>query len=68
MGLGHAVKFTQVVLGLVPEIFNCHDMILTVGKQIGMIDPQMPKAGHVQGIITRQRITVDDGVRQDPLF
>ena len=45
MFFGHTVKFTQVALGLVPEVFDAVDVVFTSGKQLGMIDPQMPEAG-----------------------
>jgi hypothetical protein len=36
MGLGNTVKFTQVTLGLVPEVLNAIDMVFTGCKQLIM--------------------------------
>ncbi len=51
MFFGHTVKFTQVALGLIPEILDAIDVVFTGGKQPGMIDSQMPEAGNIQSII-----------------
>ena len=40
MLLGNAVKFTQVRLGLVPEVLNAIDVVFAGGKQLGAIDSQ----------------------------
>ena len=50
MGFGNTVKLTQVALGLVPEVFDAVDVVFTGGKQLGMIDPQMPEAGNIRRI------------------
>ena len=41
MFFGNTVKFTQVALGLVPEVLDSIDVVFPIGKQLGMIDPQM---------------------------
>ena len=56
MLLGHTVKFTQVTLGLIPEILDAIDMVFTGGKELGVIDPQMAEARNIQGIVAGQRI------------
>ena len=43
MLLGNTVKFAQVTLGLVPEVFDAIDMVLAVGQALGMVDPPNPK-------------------------
>ena len=68
MLFGNTVKFTQMTLGLVPKVFDAIDVIFTVGKQRGMIDTQMPEAGHIQGIAAGQRITINNRIRHDALF
>ena len=51
MLLGNTVKFTQVALGLIPEILAAVDVVFTSGKELGVIDPQMPEAGNIQGVV-----------------
>ena len=68
MLLGNTVKFAEVTLGLVPEVLDAVAVVFTVRKALGMVDPQMPKAGNIQGIVARQGVTVDDGVRHNPLL
>ena len=58
----NTVKFTQVTLGLVPEIFNAIDVVFTGGKELGMVDPPMPETGHREGIVAGQGIAIDDGI------
>ena len=40
-----------MTLGLVPEILNAVDVIVVVGKQLGMVDAEVVKVGHVQHIV-----------------
>ena len=68
MLLGNTVKFAEVTLGLVPEIFNAIDVVFTGGKELGMVDPPMPEAGHCEGIVAGQGITINNGVGHDPLL
>ena len=68
MLLGNTVKFAQVALGLVPEILNAVDVVFTVGKELGMVDPQVSEAGHREGIVAGQGITINDGVGHNPFF
>ena len=51
MRLGHTIKFTQVALGLVPEVLDAVDVVFTSGKKLGVIDPQMPEARNIQRIL-----------------
>ncbi len=44
MLFGNTVKFTQVPLGLIPEVLNAVDVVFPIGKELGVIDPQMPEA------------------------
>ena len=68
MLLGNTVKFAEVTLRLVPEILNAVDMVFAVGKELGVVDPPMPEAGNIEGIVAGEGITIDDGVRHDPLL
>ena len=68
MLLGNTVKFTEVTLGLVPKVLDAVDVIFPLGKELGMIDPQMPEARHSEGVVARQRVAINDGIRHDPFF
>ena len=68
MGFGNTVKFSQVARGLVPEVLDAVDVVFTGRKELGVIDPQMAKAGDRQRIVAGQRITINDGVRHDPFL
>ena len=68
MLFGDTVKFAQVALGLVPEVLDAVDVVFPGGKELGVIDPQMAEAGNIQGIVAGEGITIDDGVRHDPLL
>ena len=46
MLLGNTVKFTQVALGLVPEVLDAIDVVFPGRKALGVIDPEMPEASH----------------------
>lgn len=60
MGLGDTVEFTHVALGLVPETFDTTDVILTVCKELGKIDPEMMEVRHIQSVIALPAFRVDD--------
>jgi hypothetical protein len=47
----NTVKFVQVAFGLIPEMFDAIDAILTIGKELGVVDPHMSKAGNIRGIV-----------------
>ena len=51
MRLGYTIKFTQVALGLVPEVLDAVDVVFTSGKKPGVIDSQMPEARNIQRIV-----------------
>ena len=54
-----------MTLCLVPEILDTVDMGVTVGKELGMVDAEMVKVGHIQHIIAPPAVGVDDTVRDD---
>ncbi len=62
MLLGNTVKFTQVRLGLVPEVLDAVEVVFAIGKELGRIDPSMPEAGNIQSIVAGQCIALDDGI------
>ena len=68
MLFGNTVKFAEVPLGLVPKVLDAVDVVWAMGKELGMVDPQMPEAGNIQGIVAGEGITINDGVGHDPLL
>jgi len=40
MLFGNTIEFTHMALGLVPEILDAIDMVVTVCKEFGMVDPE----------------------------
>jgi len=40
-----------MTFGLVPEILDPVNMVVTVGKQLGMVDAEMVKVGHIQHVL-----------------
>ena len=65
MGLGNTVEFAHMALGLVPEILDAVDVILLVGEQFRMVDPEVMKVRHVEHIVPSPAVRVDDAVRHD---
>ena len=62
MGFWDTVEFTHVPLGLVPEILDAIDMIVTVGKELGMIDTEVVKVGYIQHIVASPAVRIYDGI------
>ncbi len=42
------IEFPQVALDLVPEILDAIDVVVTVGEEPGMVDPEVVEVRHVQ--------------------
>ncbi len=62
MLLRDTVEFAHVALGLVPEILDPVDVIMTVCKELGMIDPEVVKARDIQHIVATPAVGIDDAV------
>jgi hypothetical protein len=41
LGLWNTVEFAHIPFGLVPEILNAVDVIMTVCKELGMVDTKV---------------------------
>lgn len=65
VSFGDSVVFSQVLLGLVPEILDAIDVVMLVGKQLRMIEPEMVEVGDVEYIIAAVAISIDNAVRLD---
>ena len=61
--LWDTVVFSEHTLGLVPEIFDAVDVVLSVGKQLGVIDTAMVKIGHIKCAVTTECVSVNDTIR-----
>lgn len=59
---GDAVEPSHVALGLVPEVLNPIDVVLSVSKTLRVVYADMVKIRDVKGIITREAVGVDDAV------
>ena len=51
-----------MTLGLVPEILDPVDMILLVGKEFRVVDPEVMKFADIKGIIRPEMIRVDNAI------
>ena len=63
-----SVVFAQDAFCLIPKILNAVNVVLTVGKFLGMVDAVMDKTAYVQLVIVAQAIRVNNAVRHDFLF
>ena len=64
----NSVVFAQDAFRLIPKILNAVDVVLAVGKFLGMVDAVMDKTAYVQLVVTAQTIRVNNAVRHDFLF
>ena len=46
-----AVETAQMTLGLAPEVLDSVDVILPVGEQFRVVDPQVVKLAHVERVV-----------------
>ncbi len=54
------IEFPQVALGLVPEILDAIDVVVTVGEELRMVDPEVVEVRHVQLVVGLPAVGVDD--------
>ena len=64
----NSVVFAQDAFCLIPKILNAVNVVLTVGKFLGMVDTVMDKTAYIQLVIAAQAIRVNNAVRHDFLF
>ena len=58
----NSVVFAQDAFCLIPKVPNAVNVVLTVGKFLGMVDAVMDKTAHVQLVIAAQAIRVNNAV------
>ena len=63
-----SVVFAQDAFCLIPKIPNAVNVVLPVGKFLGMVDAVMDKTAYVQLVIAAQTIGINNTVRHDFLF
>ena len=63
-----SVVFAQDAFCLIPKIPNAVNVVLTVGKLLGMVDTVMDETAHVQPVIVAQAVDINNIVRHDFLF
>ena len=51
MSLWHTIKFSQMPLRLVPKILDAIDMIFSIRKGLGMVDPVVFEITDIQNIV-----------------
>lgn len=54
-----------MALGLVPEILDPIDVIMTVGKQLGMVDAEVVKVRNIQHVVASPTVGIDDTIRNN---
>ena len=64
MSLWNTIEFARMTLGLVPETLDTIDVIVAVGKQLGIVNPEVMKARHIQHVIVPPTVRIDDAVGQ----
>jgi len=60
--LRDAVKSPQMAFGLVPKVLNSIDMALPGNKMIGMVNPNMAKTRHIQCVVARKAVRINNAV------
>ena len=63
-----SIVFAQDAFCLIPKVLHTVDVVLPVGKFLGMVDAVMDKTAHVQLVVAAQTIGINNTVRHDFLF
>ena len=59
---GHPVEAPKMPLCLVPEVLDPIDVVPFVDEPFRVVDPNMVEVRHIQSIVARKAIRVDDAV------
>ena len=65
MLLGNPIEFTHVPLRLVPKILNAVDVIPLIGKELGVVDPEVLEVRHIQHIVGLPAVGIYNAVGND---
>ena len=63
-----SVIFAQDAFCLIPKILHAVNVVLTVGKFLGMVDAVMDKTAYARLVIAAQAVGINNAVRHDFLF
>ena len=63
-----SIVFAQDAFCLIPKIPNTVNVVLTVGKFLGMVDTVMDETAYARLVIAAQAIGINNTVRHDLLF
>ena len=62
MLLRNTVKFAHVTLGLVPEILDTVDVVVSICKQDRMVDAVVLEGADIERIVASPTIRIDDTI------
>ena len=62
------VESAHMTLGLVSEIFDAIDVVVTIGKELGVVDPEVMEVRHIQHIVTTPAVGIDDTIGHNFAF
>ena len=65
MHFHHAIKFTQIAIGLVPKMLDSIDTIFSIRKSFVMTDPVLLEITNIKNITTTPYIKIDDAIGQN---
>ena len=60
MGLWDTVEFAHMALRLVPEILDPVDVVLLVGEQLRVVDPEVMEVRHIKHVVASSIIAIDN--------
>ncbi len=56
----NTIEFPHVALCLVPDVFDAIDVVMTVRKELGMVNPEVVEARNIQRVVALPAVGVDD--------
>jgi hypothetical protein len=65
VGLGNAVEFAHMPLGLVPEILDAIDVRLPIREEPGVVDSVVLESGDIQHVVRAKGVGINDAVMDD---
>ena len=62
------IKSTHVTLGLIPEVLDTVNMVMSVCKQFGMVDTKVSKFAHIKNVVPALAVTINNAIRDNLAF
>ena len=56
------IEFAHVALGLIPEVLDAIDVIMTVCKELRMINAKVAEIGYIQHVVAAPTVRIDYAV------